>query len=134
MSAGGDKIVAELIPAENAWNEDSAAAFGEMETAGEPVTAPERRYTIDPRTFIDAQKYGRSRNLNVIGIYHSHPDHAAIPSEFDRVCAWSQYSYMIVSVNRGKAGDIQNWCLDENHQFQPEEMISTPINWSSIGL
>ncbi|MEB3279857.1 MAG: M67 family metallopeptidase [Lyngbya sp.] len=134
MAENSDKIVVELIPTENAWNDDSAEAFEEIETAEQPVTSAERRYTIAPEVLIAAQKYGRSRDLNIIGIYHSHPDHEAIPSEFDRVCAWSQYSYIIVSVKQGKASDIQNWCLDENHQFQPEEMISTSLNSSSIGL
>ncbi len=134
IAANSDKTVVELIPAANAWNAESAEIFAEIETADQPVTTQERRYTIDPQLFISAQKQGRSRDLTIIGIYHSHPDHRAIPSEFDRVCAWSQYSYIIVSVKQGKATDVLNWCLDENHQFQAEEMISTSVNSSSVGL
>ncbi|MEA5495618.1 M67 family metallopeptidase [Limnoraphis robusta] len=134
IDSNSNKTVVELMPTENAWDADSAALFEEMETADQPVTTQERRYTIDPQVFIAAQKQGRDRHLSIIGIYHSHPDHAAIPSEFDRVCAWPQYSYIIVSVKQAKANDIQNWCLDENQQFQPEEMISTSVNSSSIGL
>ncbi|MDY7023965.1 MAG: M67 family metallopeptidase [Cyanobacteriota bacterium] len=129
-----NKIVVELIPTENAWNKETAATFEEIETAQHSIKTQERRYTIDPQVFIRAQKYARSQDLSIIGIYHSHPDHAAIPSEFDRVCAWPQYSYIIVSVQQGKATDVQNWCLDENHQFQPEEMISTAVNSAPISL
>ena len=125
ITANSDQIAVELIPTENAWNDRSAETFEEIETADQPVTTPERRYTIDPQVFIQAQKRGRARDLSIIGIYHSHPDHSAIPSEFDRLCAWSQYSYIIVSVKRGKATDVQNWRLDENHQFQPEEFHPT---------
>jgi proteasome lid subunit RPN8/RPN11 len=64
------------------------------------------------------------RNLDIIGIYHSHPDHPAVPSEFDRAIAWSQYSYIIVSVQQGKACDLKSWSLDDDHQFQPEEILT----------
>ncbi|CAD5964069.1 Mov34/MPN/PAD-1-like protein [Planktothrix tepida] len=117
-----DKIVVEIIPAENAWNSETAQAFEEVETTDQPVTS-ERRFTISPQQMIQAQKQGRDRNLVIIGIYHSHPDHPAIPSEFDRVCAWSDYSYIIISVEKGKATDLQNWSLDEYQQFQVEELI-----------
>jgi proteasome lid subunit RPN8/RPN11 len=73
---------------------------------------------------IQAQKQGRDRNLIIIGIYHSHPDYPAIPSEFDRVCAWSDYSYIIISVEKGKTTDLQNWILDQHHQFQSEPLIT----------
>jgi proteasome lid subunit RPN8/RPN11 len=73
---------------------------------------------------LKAQKQARDRNLDIIGIYHSHPDHPAVPSEFDRAIAWQQYSYIIVSVQQGKACDLKNWSLDDDHQFQPEEMLT----------
>ncbi|MBD2625904.1 hypothetical protein [Trichormus variabilis] len=44
----------------------------------------------------------------------------AIPSECDRLYAWPEYSYIIVSVQNGKACELQSWSLDENHQFQAE--------------
>jgi len=117
-----DKIIVDIIPTENAWNSETAKTFEEVETTHQPVTS-ERRFTISPQQMIQAQKQGRDRNLVIIGIYHSHPDHPAIPSEFDRVCAWSDYSYIIISVETGKATDLQNWSLDEYQQFQVEELI-----------
>lgn len=72
---------------------------------------------------LKVQKEARDRQLDIIGIYHSHPDHPAIPSEFDRLCGWQAYSYIIVSVLQGKARDVLSWSLDDNHQFQPEEIV-----------
>ncbi|HEY9867052.1 MAG TPA: M67 family metallopeptidase [Candidatus Obscuribacterales bacterium] len=122
INENNDKIVVEIIPTENAWNPETAADFQEIETSDIPVNS-ELRFTISPQQMIQAQKQGRDRNLIIIGIYHSHPDHPAIPSEFDRVCAWSDYSYIIISVEKGKTTDLQNWSLDQNHQFQAEPLI-----------
>ncbi|MEW6498957.1 MAG: M67 family metallopeptidase, partial [Cyanobacteriota bacterium] len=80
------------------------------------------RFSIAPQVMLKAQKDARDRNLNIIGIYHSHTDHPAIPSEFDRAIAWSQYSYVIVSVQQGSACDFKSWSLDEEHKFQPEKI------------
>ena len=81
-------------------------------------------YWIAPEEMLAAMKDARQRNLEIVGIYHSHPDHPAVPSECDRRLAWSQYSYLIVSVLQGKATNAQSWVLDENHQFQPEAIHS----------
>ncbi|NJN85336.1 MAG: M67 family metallopeptidase [Leptolyngbyaceae cyanobacterium SL_7_1] len=80
------------------------------------------RYWIDPRELLTIQREARDRSLQIIGIYHSHPDHPAVPSECDRVLAWMGYSYLIVSVQQGVAQDLLCWRLDENHQFQPEDV------------
>lgn len=118
-----DRIIVDIIPTENAWNPETAKTFEEVETTNKPLTS-EHRFTISPQQMIQAQKQGRDRNLIIIGIYHSHPDHPAIPSEFDRVCAWSDYSYIIISVENGKTTDLQNWSLDQHDQFQPEALIT----------
>ncbi|WP_156818171.1 Mov34/MPN/PAD-1 family protein [Mastigocladopsis repens] len=78
------------------------------------------RFAIAPQVMLQAQKEARDCKLNIIGIYHSHTDHPAIPSECDRQLAWQEYSYIIVSVQKGKASDIKSWLLDDNHQFQQE--------------
>lgn len=119
----GDKQLVEIIPTENAWNAETSKNFEILETSQEVVTTTEHYFTISPQAMLKAQKQGRDRNLVIIGIYHSHPDHPAIPSEFDRVYAWSEYSYVIISVEKGKATDLQNWSLEDNHQFQVEELI-----------
>lgn len=112
------KIVVEIIPTQNAWNEKAAdnLSFGNVSHS------KKRRYSIAPREMLHLQKSARERNLNIIGIFHSHPDYPAVPSEFDRNCAWQEYSYIIVSVQNGQVGEINSWILDDNHQFQQEEL------------
>lgn len=119
------KIVIEVMPTENVWNTEAAAEF-----PGDRTTESKRRqYAIAPEIMLKTQKEARvsearrgseARSLNIIGIFHSHPDHPAIPSECDRLYAWQGYSYIIVSVQNGKAGELQSWSLDDHHQFQAE--------------
>ncbi|MBD2294370.1 M67 family metallopeptidase [Anabaena sphaerica FACHB-251] len=109
------KTVVEVIPTENVWNTEAANFTEDQE--GYIST---RRYAIAPQVLLQTQREARNRNLNIIGIYHSHPDYPAIPSECDRLYAWPEYSYVIVSVQNGKACELQSWSLDDNHQFQSE--------------
>jgi len=52
------------------------------------------------------------------------PDSRAIPSECDREYAWAIYSYIIVEVRQGKAGEIGSWWLDDTRRFEAEEMLT----------
>lgn len=113
------KTVIEIIPTQNAWNQETAGNFQD----NHPNYSKKRRYTIEPREMLQIQKSARDKNLNIIGIFHSHPDYQAIPSEFDRISAWEEYSYIIVSVQKGQAGEINSWILDDNHQFQQEILL-----------
>lgn len=112
------KTVVEVIPTQNAWN-PQANDFPDSDASH----SRKRRYTIAPREMMQLQKSSREKNLNIIGIFHSHPDYPATPSEFDRSCAWQEYSYIIVSVSKGKAGEINSWVLDDDSQFQQEEIL-----------
>mgnify|MGYP005862118509 CR=1 FL=1 len=111
------KTVVEIVPTENAWSSESAN-FDSEDTKYSEI----KRYAIAPQVMLQVQKAARDKTLNIIGIYHSHPDHAAIPSECDRQYAWPEYSYIIVSVPNGKAGELLSWSLDDHHQFQPESI------------
>ena len=113
------KTVVEIRATENAWSLEAAAEFSMRVGDG----SKKHNYAIAPQDMLKAQKEARDRNLSIIGIYHSHPDHPAIPSEMDRAIAWQVYSYIIISVQQGKAADLRSWCLDDNHQFQPEEQV-----------
>jgi proteasome lid subunit RPN8/RPN11 len=79
-----------------------------------------KHFSIAPEVMLQVQKEARNRCLEIIGIYHSHPDHPAIPSEIDRQLAWTGYSYLIVSVIGGKAIETRSWRLDEEQKFQEE--------------
>lgn len=86
-----------------------------------------RRFQIDPSDYQKAEKEAFDRELDLLGVYHSHPDHPAEPSEHDRRSALPWFSYVIVSVNAGSASRLRSWRLDEDRNFQeePVEIHST---------
>ncbi|AXY77774.1 M67 family peptidase [Paraflavitalea soli] len=79
-----------------------------------------RRFVIAPLDYIRAEQYADENNLLLLGVYHSHPNHPAIPSEHDRVAAQPYFSYIIVSVLEGKIGPLRSWRLNEEAQFEEE--------------
>ncbi len=79
------------------------------------------RYELDPRDFLAADRQARAEGLEVVGIWHSHPDHPARPSETDRQAAWADYSYLIVSVTREGIADMRCWRL-AGTEFVEEEI------------
>jgi proteasome lid subunit RPN8/RPN11 len=83
--------------------------------------SPQNRYLIDPLEFLRVERLARAQKLDILGIYHSHPDHPAYPSEFDREHAWPYYSYIIFSVQSGRVVDAHSWVLDEGRARFDEE-------------
>jgi proteasome lid subunit RPN8/RPN11 len=83
------------------------------------------RYLIDPRDLFHAEREARGRGLDIVGVYHSHPDHPARPSEFDREHAFPWYSYIIVRVAGGKPEGLTSWTLrDDRSAFDPEDVLA----------
>jgi proteasome lid subunit RPN8/RPN11 len=107
VEGGGDrKVAVQLVPLAN-QRSDSAR----------------NRYLIDPESFRRAQERLDRDGLEVLGVYHSHPDHPAVPSAFDREHAWPWLSYVIVAVAGGRAGELQSWVLaDDRAGFAAEAM------------
>ncbi len=71
------------------------------------------RYELDPRGWMAAEKAARARGEMVLGVYHSHPDHPARPSQTDLDRAWPDLVYLIVAIRGGKAAEWTCWTLDE---------------------
>lgn len=95
----------------------TAEAF--MEAKNLNVERARDRYELDPLSFKNADEFARSRGLEIIGIYHSHPDHPPLPSETDRTRAWHGWIYLIVSVESGKVSGERAWRLSEaGSQFE----------------
>ena len=83
-----------------------------------------RRFAVDPLALIRADKAAGAEGMVVLGFYHSHPDHPARPSEYDREHAWPFYSYLIVSIAQGKAVDMTSWVLeDESRTFLRQDIV-----------
>lgn len=79
------------------------------------------RFELDPRDYMRIDREARARGLDIIGIYHSHPDHPAQPSATDLAAAWEGYSYVIVSVRNGEAADFHSFEL-QGGAFSQEEV------------
>ena len=107
FTADGAKSVVELLPMENAMDE----------------TERHNRVLITPKDVMRAERYAREKNLDVVGYYHSHPDHPARPSQFDLDHALPVWSYIIVSVESGKAVDVRAWEMENDRSKFNEEEI-----------
>ena len=105
----GRKTVVELLPMENAMDE----------------AEQHNRVLILPKDVLKAERYAREKRLDVIGYYHSHPDHVAEPSQFDLDHALPVWTYIIVSVKSGKAVDIRAWEMENDRSKFNEEEIFT---------
>jgi proteasome lid subunit RPN8/RPN11 len=80
------------------------------------------RYELDPLSFKEADDWARSNGMEILGIYHSHPDHPSRPSGFDRERAWPEWVYIILSIEAGKYRDGRAWVLqDFDSPFEEEE-------------
>ena len=121
-SANKHKIVTQVWQTENSWNNNNVNSLSEIEEERKLELSKRNRFTIAPEVMLQAQKAARDSQLAIIGIYHSHPDHQAVPSEFDRAIAWQEYSYLIISVSQGQVSNILSWTLDNYHQFQSEDI------------
>ena len=103
----GRRVVERLEPVQNEFE------------AGEQY----HRFSITGTTLMKAEKSCSGGEL-VLGFYHSHPDHPARPSEYDREHAWPFYSYVIVAIHSKKPVDMTCWVLDEvSEQFVEQEII-----------
>jgi proteasome lid subunit RPN8/RPN11 len=85
--------------------------------------SPHNRFSVTAEDVRDAEKAAREQQLDVVGWYHSHPDHPAKPSQYDREHAWPWYSYVIVSVANGKPAEMTSWRLsDDRSDYACEEI------------
>ena len=82
-----------------------------------------RRFEITSKDYMRAEHHAEKNNFSLLGIYHSHPDHPAIPSEHDRVAAQPFLSYLIISVLNGVETELRSWKLNDECQFVKEKII-----------
>jgi proteasome lid subunit RPN8/RPN11 len=83
-----------------------------------------RRFVISGTDYLEAEAYSEKSGLAMLGIYHSHPGHPAIPSEHDRVAAQPFFSYLILSITDRRIDAIRSWRLNDESQFEEEEVKS----------
>lgn len=109
FESDGRKVVAETYAISNAREEE----------------AKRNRFLIRPEELLRGEKYAREKELDVVGFYHSHPDDRAVPSQYDLEHAWPTYSYIVVSVEQRRAGDLRSWEMESDRSRFNEEEITT---------
>ena len=120
---GGNKLVEVIYRAQNTWSSEVGLTDAEHEHSLRD------RFYLDPRDYMKADREARTQGYDVIGCYHSHPDHPAIPSERDRVGAQgvgggSSFSFLIQSVRGGQAAELTSWLLNiDGERFVSEELV-----------
>ena len=85
--------------------------------------ARHNRYLLTPQDYLRGEAEAARLGLDVLGVFHSHPDHPDRPSEFDREWAMPWFSYMITSVQAGHAVESRSWRLAEDRSTFVEETI-----------
>ena len=85
--------------------------------------SPHNRFSVTAEDVRDAEKAALGGEMDLVGWYHSHPDHPARPSQYDQEHAWPWYSYVIVSVAGGKPAEMTSWRLsDDRSEYAREEI------------
>jgi proteasome lid subunit RPN8/RPN11 len=86
-------------------------------------SAKRNRFLITPDELMRGEQYASSKDLEVVGFYHSHPDSPAAPSQYDLEHAWPTYSYIIVSTSAAQSGDLFSWEQEpDRSRFNQEEI------------
>ena len=87
-----------------------------------------RRFLITPKDYTRAEKEASARGLELLGFYHSHPNHPAYPSGYDLDHAWPFFSYVIVSVEKGEPKEIRSFVIDDDRRDFTEEEIRVAVS------
>ena len=112
---GGQKQVAQILALTNSREEG----------------ARHNRYLLTPQDYLRGEQEADRLGLDVLGVFHSHPDHPNRPSEFDRDWAMPWFSYLITSVQAGQAVESRSWLLTEDRSQFSEEQIMVSSNENS---
>ena len=119
------KIVREVRPLQNTFepSQEFERSIGVSGDGDASAVGQERRFMVSPTAMFELMREERRTKRKVLGFYHSHPNHPARPSEYDRVWAMPWYSYAIVSIVNGEPGDMTFWTLSEDgSRFDPEPL------------
>lgn len=108
----GRRVIRLTMPIENSFEQDEQY----------------HRFLITPADMFRAERLARHDRLDVLGVYHSHPNAPAQPSEYDRDhAAWTTWSYVIVSVRDGRAAEIRAWKLRDDRSAYDEEEVEVSV-------
>jgi len=133
MTIKGDVVASIRHFAQQEYPHESCGALvGRAEAITEVLPLPNstteearRRFRILPEDYRRAEANAEAAGKELLGFFHSHPDHPASPSAYDLEHAWPNLTYLIVSVTRKAAGDLTAWRLAEDRsQFEQKLLIT----------
>jgi proteasome lid subunit RPN8/RPN11 len=126
IQAGGEKAYPEegagFLLGKSAGNHRQVLAFVEMDNNREAPSRA-RRYLLTPEDYTRAERAAENQGFEILGVYHSHPDHPDIPSDYDLEWAMPWFSYLITSVRAGKRNGSRAWRLSDDRSGFVEEMV-----------
>jgi proteasome lid subunit RPN8/RPN11 len=132
---GAGLLLGSVIGAGTAGGDSTAGGEARLVTAiyslrnARENGARHNRYLITPQELLHGEQEAAQRGLDVLGIFHSHPDHPNRPSEFDREWALPWYSYVITSIAQGQAVESRSWRLAEDRsEFSEEDIRVSEVN------
>jgi len=108
-------------------NEDVKTILDLLTFKNEKESNRQNRFLITPNQYRSAENAAKTKNCELLGFYHSHPDHPAVPSQFDTDHALPWFIYIIVSVNKGEAGDLTAWILKEDRSSFEGQKIKVQV-------
>jgi proteasome lid subunit RPN8/RPN11 len=88
---------------------------------------PRRRFRVSDRDYLAVQRAADAAGDELIGFYHSHPDHPAVPSQYDLDHAFPSFAYVIVSVRDGEAGELRSWTLKDDRSAFDEQGVEVSV-------
>jgi proteasome lid subunit RPN8/RPN11 len=107
------------------FDNSTKTVLGLKPAANNREDSPRNRYLISARDWWQTERETQAKGLDIVGIYHSHPDHPSRPSDYDREHALPGYSYVIVSVAGGEPVDLKSWRLrDDRSEFEAENLLT----------
>ncbi len=113
---GEDRIVDQVLELQNKFQS------GERQNSSRRNSSRRNRYMIEPQDMLSAEDKADELGLEIIGVFHSHPDHPARPSEYDRQRALPWYSYVITSIMDRSATESRAWRLSDERVFAEEKV------------
>ena len=105
------------------WGSGQASVTATVPLPNTTEEGPRRRFLVRPSDYRMAESRAAELGGELLGFYHSHPDHPARPSQYDLDHAWPTFAYVIVAVAAGRAGDMTVWWLkDDRSSFEEGEL------------
>jgi proteasome lid subunit RPN8/RPN11 len=113
---------------------DSVVIYKIMPVSNTTRSDKRTNYEISARDYLIAERLAELAGIKLLGVYHSHLNHPAIPSELDRQFALPNFVYIIFSVNGNRMMDIRSWQLDQKKQFEESKIDYIPSSSKNLKM